>query len=256
MPGTFNLAAEAMGMTTQELIKLVETGKLMSVDFLPNFADKMREMVRETGQLSAALNTSRTAMGRFKTSFENNVLNAFEAGTEEGLSAFFNDLTVSMKKLEPLFTVVGKVAGAVFEIVGQLVRAIVQLVGPMKAFGKDGEDAVDGLNKGLTETLSLIDGIVAGFKFIASVFTIIPSMIERLESVMGPRETLDEMILSGKIKTIKSGVFARQQGTTSSSQSTTNYKTVHLSVTAGDVDHFAQIVRDTLQEDSTLNYGD
>lgn len=47
LPGAFDLAAEAMGVTTQELNKMLEQGELLSKDFLPKFADQLRKTFHE-----------------------------------------------------------------------------------------------------------------------------------------------------------------------------------------------------------------
>ena len=55
LPGAAQIAARAMGMTTQEFNKLVESGKLLSEDFLPKFAAQLQ---KEFGpQLDKALTT-------------------------------------------------------------------------------------------------------------------------------------------------------------------------------------------------------
>lgn len=41
LPGAFQLAAKAMGMTTVELDKFMDDGKLMAEDFLPKFAEQL-----------------------------------------------------------------------------------------------------------------------------------------------------------------------------------------------------------------------
>lgn len=245
-----------MGVGTEELLKQIETGNLRSVNFLPNFADKVREFVRESGQLEASLKTSQRAMGRFKNAFEQGVLSAFDAGAEKGLAAFFKDLTVSMKKLEPLFEVIGKVAGAVFEILGQLARAIVQVIGPMKNIGSEGGDAIDGLNKKLKETLTLVDSVIAGFKFLASVVTIIPSLTERLEKKAGfELPSLSQAIGFGTVRNLVSAGAGMLTSSPAQGGGTTN-KTTTINVQANDAFHVAQIVKDSLQEDLSLNYGD
>lgn len=42
IPGAFNMAARAMGVTTQELNDLLKQGKVVSDDFLPKFAQELR----------------------------------------------------------------------------------------------------------------------------------------------------------------------------------------------------------------------
>lgn len=47
LPGAFDLAAEAMGVTTRELNKMLEQGKLLSKDFLPKFAEQLKKTFHE-----------------------------------------------------------------------------------------------------------------------------------------------------------------------------------------------------------------
>src|SRR5690606_24882407 len=43
LPGAFSLAAKAMGVTEQELNKMLEKGEIIAQDFLPRFADQLDE---------------------------------------------------------------------------------------------------------------------------------------------------------------------------------------------------------------------
>lgn len=45
LPGAFNIAARAMGMTTAELDKMMANGQLFTEDFLPKFAEALHESV-------------------------------------------------------------------------------------------------------------------------------------------------------------------------------------------------------------------
>ena len=53
MPGTFKLAADSMGLTTQELMKFLEQGKVASKDFLPKFAEELRKTFHEGAMKNA-----------------------------------------------------------------------------------------------------------------------------------------------------------------------------------------------------------
>lgn len=44
IPGAFNLAAQSIGVTTQQLGKMLEKGEVVSADFLPKFAAKLMEV--------------------------------------------------------------------------------------------------------------------------------------------------------------------------------------------------------------------
>lgn len=74
MPGAFQIAARSMGVTTQELGKMLEQGQVLSEDFLPKFA---RQLEQELGgaadkaaeRLDAATNRINNAWERLKRNF-------------------------------------------------------------------------------------------------------------------------------------------------------------------------------------------
>jgi tape measure domain-containing protein len=71
LPGAFQVAARAAGVTTQELDKLLSTGKLLATDFLPLFAAQLRDefggAAKEAGDsIQAALNGFGNAVERLK----------------------------------------------------------------------------------------------------------------------------------------------------------------------------------------------
>lgn len=94
LPGSFQIAARAMGVTTQELGKMLEQGQVLSEDFLPKFA---RQLETELGgaadkaadRLDAATNRLANAWERLKTQVG-------DAGVSQGMSkgaqALTNDL--------------------------------------------------------------------------------------------------------------------------------------------------------------------
>ncbi len=53
LPGSFQIAARAMGVTTSELSKMLEQGKLLSEDFIPKFSAQLKEEFGK-GALNAA----------------------------------------------------------------------------------------------------------------------------------------------------------------------------------------------------------
>jgi tape measure domain-containing protein len=63
LPGAFQIAARAMGMSTQQLAKMVEEGKIYSDDFLPKFAAQMRKEFG--GSVKDASQSARAQLERF-----------------------------------------------------------------------------------------------------------------------------------------------------------------------------------------------
>lgn len=66
LPGAFNLAAKAMGLTTAELGKLLESGKLTASEFLPKFAAELNKTYQATDNLVAATNRLTSAWDDWK----------------------------------------------------------------------------------------------------------------------------------------------------------------------------------------------
>jgi tape measure domain-containing protein len=68
LPGAFNIAARAMGVTTGELDKMLSTGQLMAEDFLPAFA---RELHNTFGKQAAESTNSASAnFNKFQNGLE------------------------------------------------------------------------------------------------------------------------------------------------------------------------------------------
>lgn len=85
LPGALQIMADGLGMSTAEMIKLMEQGQLSS-DSLSNFARELNS--RFGGSLENALNTSTTALGAFQNAVFQAQLEFAKAGFEDG----FRDL--------------------------------------------------------------------------------------------------------------------------------------------------------------------
>lgn len=64
LPGAFNIAARAMGMTTQELNKMLDKGGVLSEDFLPKFAAEMHRTFG--GAVPEAMKSATANFARFQ----------------------------------------------------------------------------------------------------------------------------------------------------------------------------------------------
>jgi tape measure domain-containing protein len=69
LPGAFNIAARAMGVNTIELNKMLESGKVLSEDFLPKFAAEMEKTF--AGKALASTNSLGANWNRLNNSFTN-----------------------------------------------------------------------------------------------------------------------------------------------------------------------------------------
>ena len=61
LPGAFQIAARSMGVTTAELSKMLEQGKIVSEDFLPKFANELKKTFGPAAQLAAESYTANMA---------------------------------------------------------------------------------------------------------------------------------------------------------------------------------------------------
>lgn len=120
LPGAFNILADAMGMTTAELDKMMSQGDLLATEGnLLAFTDQMSK--RFGPQLSSSLDTLSTDIGRF----ENDVFKASLALAEgfvpalrlslQAFSAFSNSA-----EGQEFFTQLGDLAGRAIGILGQV----------------------------------------------------------------------------------------------------------------------------------------
>lgn len=67
LPGAFQVAAKAMGVTTAELQKMMEAGGVIASDFLPKFAAALQESVN--GSLPTAEASARAQLQRLENAF-------------------------------------------------------------------------------------------------------------------------------------------------------------------------------------------
>lgn len=88
VPGAFNIAARAMGMTTMELDKFMSDGKLMAEDFLPKFAAEMEKTFGQ-GALDNADSLTAT-MTRASSAWTEMMLAIGNSDSDGLIGKFFN----------------------------------------------------------------------------------------------------------------------------------------------------------------------
>lgn len=114
LPGAYKLAAEAMGLTEQQLGKQLELGQIMATDMLPKLADKLHEVYGSSAQQAAQQTAAEFA--RVKNEV---FLNA---------AAFGKDLL-------PAVSVVLKLMSAGIEVVGAMIKIFKDLASTVFAAG-------------------------------------------------------------------------------------------------------------------------
>ncbi|HMX15559.1 MAG TPA: tape measure protein [Rhodocyclaceae bacterium] len=91
LPGAFQVAAKAMGVTTEELGKLLEAGAISSEQFLPRFAEALQASVE--GALPAAEKSARAQLQRLENAFTEFKLRIAESGLLDRVSEAIRTIT-------------------------------------------------------------------------------------------------------------------------------------------------------------------
>lgn len=93
LPGAFAIGARAMGLTTVEFMKLVESGKLLSQEFLPKFAKQLKnDVTGAVDDLAISLGQLQNAWDRFKNSIGQGIRPAVQ-GAARGATVALDALT-------------------------------------------------------------------------------------------------------------------------------------------------------------------
>lgn len=100
LPGAFQLAAKAMGVTTSQLQKMLENGEVMATDMLPKLADELEN--RFGGAAEDAGETARASFERFKNAVENLKRALGESGILEFLAKMADLATDVMNSITRL----------------------------------------------------------------------------------------------------------------------------------------------------------
>lgn len=139
IPGSFELAAKAMGVTRQELAKMIKSGEVLSSDMLPKLAKLWIEVfgpgaVRASHTLQAELERTRTATFELQKAFDKAVgtSDAFRTAVV-GFGDVLRSLTENMDKV---MGVIGAMAGAggMIALIALAARAGTAIMGLVKAF--------------------------------------------------------------------------------------------------------------------------
>jgi len=171
-----------MGVTTKELMKMMENGQLVTSEFLPKFTKELRKAVREGNALGEGLKTSRVALQRFGNSFRLNVLDAFESGAEAGLTDLFNSLSTAVQDSAPLFKVLGRIIGSTLSVVGDLILAFQQLVRPVASLFEMMTGSAWESNEALNAVLSTIKTLYA---WLLLPFALLEKLNDELSNMEG-----------------------------------------------------------------------
>lgn len=124
LPGAFNIAAKAMGVTTAELGKMLEQGQVLASDFLPKFAEEMHRVFGP--EAANASNNLRANLNRLQTAITDLFLAAGKGGLTEALNDAARQTAAFLRSSQDVAMSAGgalatglRAAGAAFQFVRQ-----------------------------------------------------------------------------------------------------------------------------------------
>jgi len=115
IPGAFQIAARAMGVTTEELNKMLQTGSVLAEDLLPRFGDELRKSV--SGGLPQAVGDVTASVSRMSNAWNEFLKVLGEAGLNDLLQAGADNLATFFNWAQ----------GAVFKMAGGFKTAFLQI---------------------------------------------------------------------------------------------------------------------------------
>jgi tape measure domain-containing protein len=133
LPGALKIAADALGLTTNELAKMTETGSLTAQTFIPLFVDQIPKAFGSTGQQAEGLQQSFNRLSNafrafFQQASDSKALNAISAGMDY-LAKNVSGVVDALATLGLAFAGL-KIAGLVNEVFG-ISTALVAAEGAM-----------------------------------------------------------------------------------------------------------------------------
>ena len=153
LPGAFQIAAKAMGVTTAELGKMLERGEVVANDFLPKFAKALEENLggdaeKAATRLDASVNRVDAAFNRIKQNAGDSGISKFVAGQYEILADGLDGVSTSMER--------ARAQGAGF--FGQLAAgsgAVLKFINPLQAFSYSAVETGNALKQAEAEMARL-----------------------------------------------------------------------------------------------------
>lgn len=165
LAGAVQLFSDAIGKTPQELDKLMQDGKLLAKDVLPQVSEKMKELVEAAGGMNAVSKQTATSMGQAKAMWDNTLVALFN-NSSEGISQLSNSVAMflqgSLGTAEALGTGIGyllKGASNLLDFVTDIMYRTSSLYYSAMAWYKDLDTSQQKLIKESSEFLATVVAI-------------------------------------------------------------------------------------------------
>jgi tape measure domain-containing protein len=164
IPGAFNIAARAMGMTTQQLDKAMEQGQIMAEDFLPKFSNELKKTFGSG--LATSVNSSQAHFERF-----NNMMTDLKVGLGNSLIPIINKV---MSGIQSAFNFLKTNAGV-----------IMQALQPLITHFREMGNLVESFFSRLTGGATIAESLQSAFAGLQEVLKFMAPVWEKIRDVLG-----------------------------------------------------------------------
>lgn len=164
--GVTNLMAKTLGVTTAQLFKMMQDGKL-TTDMLFKLANSMGKVADDSKSFQAALKNSASEQQRFMNRLKEFADTIYKSGLDKILAKLFRGAVILLEILEPIVT----------NLI-ELIKTWVELIGVLKEVWANmtkTQVAVAGLSIGVGALVVTITGLLLGSTKVAGVLTLLQS---------------------------------------------------------------------------------
>lgn len=173
LPGAFQIAARSIGVTTQELSKLLEEGALASEDFLPKFAAELQKTFVDG--VPGAITSARAEFQRLENAIFEASAAVGQSGLNQGLAKTAKTLREGVNDplviagLKSIGDLIGLLAIGLGKVVSVLGSLLIPVFGLLFAGVKDGFTIIFAAITGLTGVvISAVARVIEGYGRIVS----------------------------------------------------------------------------------------
>lgn len=161
LPGSMQIFAQAMGVSEAEMIKMVETGKVMSHEVLPAFGLALQKAARQGGALDTKLQSLRVAEGKMRNDWESFQETIFKSGFSDTLSEIYLAIGDLLAGLKPIMApIIGFLSGFISSITW-VIRLIAAALGDFSDFlGRDNIQLLADIGKMLGYVAGLFASVI------------------------------------------------------------------------------------------------
>lgn len=183
LPGAFQLAAKAMGMTTQELDKLISSGQVSAVDFLPKLAKALEDTYGNArfDRINNNITRVDNAWTKFKANIIDNDSMSRSLGVVAGALERINGLIDKSKALGGQVTLFGQTSSDIFQTIPSRSQVQQALAGQVSKNPLETIDAeqLNQANAGLSKTAQqYINAANAAWKLTAAQKQVVETIVK------------------------------------------------------------------------------